>query len=175
VLKATAVSHGPDGPHYPGTCRGHDVADDVPHSWRLDMAAAVAHVGSLRWTDLTAGEQIADPMLFGDVVLWRKDAPASYHLAAIVDDAADGVTYVVRGQDLFAYTSVHRLLQTLLALPEPVYWHHQLVLDASGEKLAKSNSSPPLAARREAGEDGPALIDNLRRGTLPLGISLSRA
>jgi glutamyl-Q tRNA(Asp) synthetase len=175
VLKTMAVPHGPDGPHYPGTCRGRDIGDDVSHSWRLDMAKAVEPAGPLCWTDLAAGEQVADPMLFGDVVLWRKDAPASYHLAATVDDAADGITHVVRGQDLFAYTAIHRLLQELLGLPEPVYWHHALLIDASGEKLAKSKSSSALAARREAGEDGPALIDNLRKGVLPLGISLSSA
>lgn len=175
ALKTIKMPHGPDGPHYPGTCRGREVADDVPHSWRLDMAKADALAGPLRWADLAAGEQTADPMLFGDVVLWRKDAPASYHLAATVDDAADGIAYVVRGQDLFAYTAIHRLLQALLRLPEPTYWHHPLLLDASGEKLAKSKSSPALSARREAGEDGPALLDDLRKGVLPLGISLSGA
>lgn len=175
VLKTTAVPHGPDGPHYPGTCREREISDEASHSWRIDMAKAVELAGPLRWTDLAAGDQIADPMLFGDVVLWRKDAPASYHLAATVDDAADGISHVVRGQDLFAYTAIHRLLQQLLGLPVPAYWHHPLVLDASGEKLAKSKSSPSLAARREAGEDGPALIENLRNGVLPLGISLSSA
>ena len=175
TLKEVAVPHGPDGPHYPGTCRGRDVAEDVPHSWRLDMAKAVELVGPLRWTDLAAGEQHADPMMFGDVVLWRKDAPASYHLAATVDDAANGISHVVRGQDLFAYTAVHRLLQALLDLPEPAYWHHPLLLDAGGDKLAKSKSSPALAALREAGEDGRALIENLRQSVLPLGISLSGA
>jgi glutamyl-Q tRNA(Asp) synthetase len=114
-------------------------------------------------------------MAFGDVVLWRKDAPASYHLAATVDDAASGITHVVRGKDLFAYTAVHRLLQHLLDLPEPVYWHHQLLLDSNREKLAKSKSSPALSVRRWAGENGPELIDNLRQGTLMLGISLSDA
>ena len=175
VLKSAAVPHGPDGPHYPGTCRGRDVAEDIPHNWRLDIKKALDLVGSLRWADLTAGEQFADPMLFGDVVLWRKDAPASYHLAATVDDAADGVTYVVRGQDLLAYTAIHTMLQQLLGLPEPVYWHHPLLLDVSGEKLSKSKASPALAALREAGEDGPALLANLRKGSLPLGISLSNA
>lgn len=174
ALKTMKVTHGPDGPHYPGTCRGREVADDLPHSWRVDMAKAAGLAGLLCWTDLAAGEQTADPMLFGDIVLWRKDAPACYHLAATVDDAADGITYVVRGQDLFAYTAIHRLLQELLGLPEPIYWHHPLLLDVSGEKLAKSKSSPALAARREAGEEGAALIDNLRKGVLPLGISLSR-
>ncbi len=175
TLKTVAVPHGPDGPHYPGTCRGRDVAGDVPHNWRLDMAKAAELVGPLRWQDLAAGKQYADPMLFGDVVLWRKDAPASYHLAATVDDAADGITYVVRGQDLFAYTAIHRLLQSLLDLPEPAYWHHPLLLDASGDKLAKSKLSPALADLRNAGKDGSALIDALRQSQLPLGILASGA
>jgi glutamyl-Q tRNA(Asp) synthetase len=175
ALKLAPVAHGPDGPHYPGTCRDRNISADIPHSWRIDMAKAVALTGTLRWTDLAAGEQFADPMLFGDVVLWRKDAPASYHLAATVDDAADGISHVVRGKDLFAYGAIHRLLQALLDLPAPLYWHHPLLLDTSREKLAKSKSSPSLAARRIAGEDGYALIENLREGTLPLGISLSDA
>lgn len=175
ALKHKAVPHGPDGPHYPGTCRMHPFDGNAPFSWRLDMAKACALAGSLTWTDLAAGQQYADPMAFGDVVLWRKDAPASYHLAATVDDAASGITHVVRGKDLFAYTAVHRLLQHLLDLPEPVYWHHPLLLDSNGEKLAKSKSSPALSVRRRAGENGPELIDNLRQGTLMLGISLSDA
>lgn len=175
VLKLAPVAHGPDGPHYPGTCRDRNVHENVPHNWRIDMAKAVSLVGPLRWTDLATGGQFADPMLFGDVVLWRKDAPASYHLGATVDDAADGISHVVRGKDLFAYTAIHRLLQALLDLPEPVYWHHPLLLDAGGEKLAKSKSSPALCARRIAREDGRTLIDNLRQGILPLGISLSNA
>lgn len=173
ALKQAPAHHGPDGPHYPGTCKGKSIGDDVRHSWRIDMAKAAALAGPLGWTDLAAGGQVADPMLFGDVVLWRKDAPASYHLAATVDDAADGISHVVRGKDLFAYTAVHRLLQALLDLPEPIYWHHPLLLDDSGEKLAKSKSSPALSARRLAGEDGKALIFNLRQAVLPLGISLS--
>ena len=175
ALKTAPVPHGPDGPHYPGTCRGRDIGDEGPHSWRLDMANAVQAAGPLRWTDLEAGPQYADPMLFGDVVLWRKDAPASYHLAATVDDAADGISHVVRGKDLFAYTAIHRLLQQLLDLPEPAYWHHPLLLDASGEKLAKSKSSPALAALRAAGEDGRALIDKMRQTVLPLPLGISRS
>jgi glutamyl-Q tRNA(Asp) synthetase len=175
TLKHKPVPHGPDGPHYPGTCRDQPFAGDGPYSWRLDVKKAVDLVGPLMWMDLAAGQQFADPMAFGDVVLWRKDAPASYHLAATVDDAADGITYVVRGKDLFAYTAMHRLLQTLLDLPEPVYWHHPLLLDSAGEKLAKSKSSPALSARRLAGESGTKLMDNLRDRTLPLGISLSDA
>jgi glutamyl-Q tRNA(Asp) synthetase len=175
ALKTAPVVHGPDGPHYPGTCRERGVPDAAPHSWRIDMAKAIEVSGPLRWTDLAAGEQFADPMLFGDVVLWRKGALASYHLAATADDVADGISHVVRGKDLFAYTAIHRLLQELLGLPQPVYWHHPLLLDANGEKLAKSKFSPALSARRLAGEDGRALIDNLRQSVLPLGISLSSA
>jgi glutamyl-Q tRNA(Asp) synthetase len=167
------VLHGPDGPVYPGTCRG--IEREGPYCWRLDMAAAVELSGPRRWTDLAVGEQYADPMLFGDVVLWRKDAPASYHLAATLDDAADGISHVVRGQDLFAYTAVHRLLQALLDVPVPLYWHHPLLLDEKGEKLAKSRLSLPLAQLRAAGADGPALIAQLRSGILPLGIAASSA
>lgn len=175
ALKHKSVPHGPDGPHYPGTCREQPFGGDGPASWRLDMAKAQALAGPLTWNDLAAGMRYADPMAFGDVVLWRKDAPASYHLAATVDDAADGISHVVRGKDLFAYTAIHRLLQHLLDLPAPVYWHHPLLLDDQGEKLAKSKSSPALSVRRTAGESGSELIDNLRHGTLMLGISLSDA
>jgi glutamyl-Q tRNA(Asp) synthetase len=177
ALKTRPVSHGPDGPIYPGLCKGR-VAGDSPHCWRIDMAAAMAaamqRAGSLCWTDLAAGLQQADPMQFGDVILWRKDAPASYHLAATLDDAADGISHVVRGQDLFAYTAIHRLLQVLLELPEPGYWHHPLLLDENGEKLAKSRLSEPLALLRQRGDDGPMIVESLRVGKLPIGISMSR-
>jgi glutamyl-Q tRNA(Asp) synthetase len=174
ALKARPVPHGPDGPVYPGTCRG-SFREDEGYCWRLDMAAAVQRTGPLGWADLARGAQIADPVQFGDVVLWRKDAPASYHLAATIDDAADAISHVVRGQDLFAYTAIHRLLQALLELPVPTYWHHPLLLDAKGEKLAKSRLSEPLATLRTQGVDGPALIDGLRNGVLPLGIARSEA
>jgi glutamyl-Q tRNA(Asp) synthetase len=173
ALKQRPVRHGPDGPVYPGTCRG--VERDGPHSWRLDMTAAMAQVGPLTWSDLQAGPQSADPLQFGDVVLWRKDAPASYHLAATLDDAADGISHVVRGKDLFAYTAIHRVLQELLDLPETVYWHHGLLLDAKGDKLAKSRLSQPLADYRAQGIDGALLVEQLRTGELPLGISASEA
>ena len=163
------------GPFIPAHAAVENVREGEPFSWRLDMAKAVKQAGALHWTDLAAGKQAADPTLFGDVVLWRKDAPASYHLAATVDDAADGISHVVRGRDLFAYTAIHRLLQALLDLPEPTYWHHPLLLDESGEKLAKSKASSALAVLRVAGTNGPALINALRHGELPLGISLSQA
>lgn len=173
ALRRKSVPHGPDGPVYPGTCRGRDVDEGKPYCWRLDMAAATVQVGVTGWTDLAAGKQTADPALFGDVVLWRKDVPASYHLAATCDDGADGITYVVRGKDLFAYSAVHVLLQKLLGLLHPAYWHHPLLLDETGAKLAKSRDSAALATLRAAGEPGEKLADDLRRGELPLGISLA--
>ena len=112
-------------------------------------------------------------MQFGDVILWRKDAPASYHLAATLDDAADAISHVVRGMDLFAYTAIHRLLQKLLGLPEPLYWHHPLLLDEKGEKLAKSRLSQPLSELRSKGISGIESIGQLRQGKLPLGITRS--
>jgi glutamyl-Q tRNA(Asp) synthetase len=174
-IAAAARKSGPDGPVYPGTCRGGAAASDDPVAWRLDVAEALRRTGPLTWLDERAGEQRARPELAGDVVLVRKDpaTPASYHLAATLDDAADGVTLVTRGQDLFAATHIHRLLQDLLGLPVPVWHHHPLLVDARGDKLAKRRGSPSLADRRAAGEDGPALANALREGRLPAGITLS--
>jgi glutamyl-Q tRNA(Asp) synthetase len=173
ALRGRRVAHGPDGPIYSGTCRGADIPKDTPIAWRLNMRAAIEQTGSdLRWTDAAAGQQAGDPALFGDIVLWRKDAPASYHLAATVDDGTDGVTYVVRGKDLFAYTAIHILLQKLLGLMQPLYWHHDLLIGENGGKLSKSKQSPALAALREAGDDGRKLADAVRLGKLPLGISV---
>jgi glutamyl-Q tRNA(Asp) synthetase len=173
-IAAAAHSMGPDGPVYPGTCRGAAFDPEGPFAWRLDVTAALRRTGPLTWTDELAGEQRASPELGGDVVLVRKDAetPASYHLAVTVDDAADGVTLVTRGMDLFPATHVHRLLQALLGLPVPVWHHHPLLLDETGRKLAKRRGSPSLADRRLAGEDGRALADSLRAGHLPAGITL---
>jgi glutamyl-Q tRNA(Asp) synthetase len=116
----------------------------------------------------------ADPLSHGDVVLARKDAPASYHLAVTIDDAAQGVTHVVRGQDLFAATHIHRLLQALLGLPIPEYRHHPLLTDPDGTRLAKRHGAPTLEAMRLAGEDGCALADMLRQGRLPVGITAAK-
>ena len=175
-IAATATASGPDGPVYPGTCRGAPIDFPAPIAWRLDVAEAMRRAGPLTWLDEVHGEQQARPDLAGDVVLVRKDAetPASYHLAATLDDAADGVTLVTRGMDLFAASHVHRLLQAQLGLPVPVWHHHPLLLDADGSKLAKRRGSPSLADRRRAGEDGRALADDLREGRLPAGISLSK-
>lgn len=171
-IAAAATATGPDGPVYPGTCKGQDV-DPLGAAWRLDVAAALARTGPLEWTDEIAGPQAARPERFGDVVLVRKDEPASYHLAVTLDDAAQGVTVVTRGRDLFEATHVHRLLQALLGLPVPVWHHHALLVEADGRKLAKRRGSPSLAERRLAGEDGRALAAALRDRRLPAGIFLS--
>jgi glutamyl-Q tRNA(Asp) synthetase len=155
----------PDGaPLYPGTARSlpaqerrRRMADGEPYALRLDMAAAIARAGSLFFTehDFAPGEDEAveaHPHSWGDVVLARKETPTSYHLSVVVDDAAQGITHVVRGEDLFAATSVHRLLQDLLGLAAPVYHHHRLILDADGRKLAKSTGSTGLRELRAQGQ-----------------------
>jgi glutamyl-Q tRNA(Asp) synthetase len=168
----------PDGaPLYPIEERTMDralalewIATGRQHAWRLDMDRAVAQAGrELHWRetgtgpDGETGHVAARPELWGDIILSRPDAPASYHLAVTVDDAAQGVTDVVRGQDLFHATAVHRLLQTLLGLPEPSYRHHGLVLGADGRKLSKSSQDTGLAAYREKGVS-PAGIRTLLAG-----------
>lgn len=168
---AAAREHGPDGPRYPGTCRGRAV-DPEGAAWRLDMAKAVALAGQLEWVDQLAGPQVAMPDQFGDIVLVRKEAPASYHLAATLDDAADGITLVTRGRDLFAASHVHRLLQALLDLPVPTWHHHLLICEADGRKLAKRRGSPALAELRRAGEDGLAVAQALRMDQFPTGLYL---
>ena len=157
-------AHGPDGPLYPGTCRALDPADraariaaGTPYALRLDVARAARIAGPLTFHDLQAGRVAADPLAHGDVVLARKDAGTSYHLAVTVDDALQGVTLVTRGMDLFAATSVHRLLRTLLGLPEPDYRYHRLVTDAAGRRYAKRDRSLTLTALRAAGHD-PASV-----------------
>lgn len=148
---------------YPGSSRGlSSFKNGHATALRLDIDAATAAAGELIWNDDDCGPQKADPREFGDVVIVRKDLPASYHLAATLDDAADGVTLVTRGMDLFSSTHVHRLLQALLDLPEPTWHHHKLLLDENGEKLAKRRGSPSLAERRESGEDGLMLAAQLR-------------
>ncbi|EJL20998.1 tRNA glutamyl-Q(34) synthetase GluQRS [Novosphingobium sp. AP12] len=176
-IAAAAQEIGPDGPIYPGTCR-HRAADPAHAAWRLDVAKATALTGPLAWTDEAAGPQSATPDIFGDVVLLRKDLPASYHLAATLDDATDGITLVTRGMDLFPASHVHRLLQALLGLAVPTWLHHPLLVESArdGElrKLAKRRGAPSLADRRRAGEDGAAIAQALREGRLPAGISLSQ-
>ncbi|MGA8901795.1 tRNA glutamyl-Q(34) synthetase GluQRS [Bradyrhizobium sp.] len=155
----------PDGaPLYPGTARALPPAErepllrsGAPYALRLDMAAACARAGELSWRECGEGPQgergtvAARPEAWGDVIIARKETPTSYHLAVVVDDALQGVTEVVRGQDLFWSTSVHRLLQQLLGLPSPVYRHHHLVRDAAGQKLSKSTDATGLRELRANG------------------------
>ncbi len=182
IAAAATAPHGPDGSGvYPGTCRALVPAERVrrmaaePYAWRLDMARATALAGRASWHDVIMGEVEAVPERFGDVVLARKDAPASYHLAVTVDDAWQGVTDVVRGMDLFEATHIHRLLQALLGLPSPRYHHHPLLTDAEGHRLAKRTGAPTLDDLRASGVDPAALADALRAGTIPVGFGVAQA
>jgi glutamyl-Q tRNA(Asp) synthetase len=168
IEEAGAVE-GSDGLIYPGTCK-HSPPDPArPAAWRLDADKALAETGPLVWEDDLAGPKVVDLSGLGDVVLVRKDLPASYHLAVTLDDAADGVTLVTRGADLFAASHVHRTLQALLGLPVPRWHHHALLVDDTGQKLAKRRGSPALAERCRAGEDGRMLAEQLRLQHLRLG------
>lgn len=161
IVASASAPHlqaGPEGALYPGTCRNRTmaecerlIADGVAHALRLDVAKALAHVGApLSFTDSEAGTVAATPEIFGDIVIARKEFPASYHLAVTLDDALQGVTLVTRGEDLFAATHVQRLLQLLLDLPEPRYHHHRLVRDDTGTRLAKRDNAPTLRSMRES-------------------------
>jgi glutamyl-Q tRNA(Asp) synthetase len=177
VAASLHAPHGPDGPLYPGTCRVIDPATRAARmaneafAWRLDAGEAARRAGPLSWTDELAGTMPVDSLLLGDLVLKGKDRPASYHLAVVVDDAAQGVTHVVRGRDIMPSTHAHRLLQTALGLPELVYRHHSLVLDAESNRLAKRHGAPTLADWRAEGMDGAALASRLRAGDLPAGFA----
>jgi len=187
---ATKHSRDPDGaPHYPRTLKRPFNADAIraalcdeshlarPFALRLDMPRAMdAARAKLGWRPLTFREigpdgavatHAATPERWGDAVIVRKEAPASYHLAVVVDDAAQGVTHVTRGEDLRAATGIHRLLQVLLGLPEPVYHHHRLLLAPDGRKLAKSAGSPSLAALRAAGADPAGVKASLNLSVPP--------
>jgi glutamyl-Q tRNA(Asp) synthetase len=149
---------GPEGPLYPGTCRHLDSAErsarlaaGTPYALRLHSAAAASRLAPLEWEELGEGRVPADPLLFGDVVLARKDVPTSYHLAVVVDDALQGITLVTRGRDLYAATHVHRTLQALLGLAMPQYRHHALVTDSAGQRLAKRHDALAIRALRAAG------------------------
>jgi glutamyl-Q tRNA(Asp) synthetase len=177
IAAALSAPHGVTA-HYPGTCRA--LPDNparraqAPHSWRLDTAKALARTGLPIWREGDT-RHTATAADLDDIILARKDASASYHLACVVDDAASGVTLVTRGVDLRPSTAVQRLLQTLLDLPEPAYRHHSLVNHANGRRLAKRDHAPTLAVMRAAGVDGRALAADLRAHRLPLGFAFSDA
>ena len=220
IQASLTAPHGPEGPVYPGTCRGlgegeraQRIAVGEAHAWRIDMAAAVARVGVVEWraVDFSSlpfkgegelpkapgqgdsphpnpsnesrasfepeGEGLcsADPLAHGDVVLARKDAPASYHLSCTLDDAAMGVSHVLRGDDLKGATDIHRLLQALLALPSPIYCHHPLLVGPDGKRLAKRDGAIALADLRAQGINPADLAAALRGKCFPVGIRLASA
>lgn len=166
IAAAASAPHGPEGPIYPGTCRQLDAATRArrlatePAAWRLDVAAALARTGPLEWHDARQGWQQVQ-VTEGDFVVARRDIGTAYALAVVVDDAAQGVTDVVRGVDLFGATHGQRLLQALLGLPTPRYHHHPLLLGPDGRRLAKRDASETLAARRAAGTSAAELLASL--------------
>jgi glutamyl-Q tRNA(Asp) synthetase len=164
VARAAEAPHGPDGPHYPGTCRrmsaverSEQVAAGTPYALRLDSGKAAAEVGSLTFEERGAGPNgehgviAVDALVFGDVVLARKETPSAYHLAVVIDDAFQGVSLVTRGHDLFAAAHIQRVLQALLSFPAPAYAHHHLILDETGKKFSKRDHSKTLRSLRESG------------------------
>ncbi len=157
IARAAAAPHGPEGVVYPGTCRRLSTQDREqrraagdPHALRLDTARALSVTGPLSYSE-SGVRTPCDPRRFGDVVLARRDAPASYHLCVSHDDAVQGVTLVTRGEDLREATAIHRLLQSLMGWPEPAYIHHAMLTDATGRRLAKRDGAASLAALRASG------------------------
>jgi glutamyl-Q tRNA(Asp) synthetase len=174
IARAGDAPHGPDGAHYPGTCRHLSAAEraektaaGIPYALRLDSTKAAAMAGSLGFTEYGAGPNgetgriTVDPHLFGDVVLARKETPSAYHLAVVVDDAFQGVDLVTRGHDLFAAAHIQRVLQTLLGLPEPAYAHHRLILDEHGKKFSKRDHAVTLRALRRSGVTPDDIIQRI--------------
>lgn len=173
IAHAGNAPQGPEGPLYPGTCRHlspaarqERLASGADHAWRLDVAAALREAGALQWHDGGQGWQAAQPALLGDVVLGRKDIATSYHLAVVLDDAAQGVTLVTRGADLFAATHLHRLLQALLGLPVPRWHHHRLVTDDQGQRLAKRHDALSLRQLRSQGMTARAVQELLAKSPM---------
>ncbi|MGE5561975.1 MAG: tRNA glutamyl-Q(34) synthetase GluQRS [Bacillota bacterium] len=178
IAAALEAPHGASA-HYPGTCRGlpddPDRRASTPHSWRLDAEKALSVAGLPSWTEADGRRFTSAVEDFDDAILARKDAPAAYHLACVVDDAATGVTLVTRAEDLRSSTPVQRLLQIVLGLPEPAYLHHPIVAHADGRRLAKRDLAPTLAAMRDDGVDGRRLAADLLEGKLPLGFTFIHA
>lgn len=165
VAGMVSAPQGPEGPLYPGTCRRipadereHRISRGEQPAWRIDAGKAAGISPSLTFRDLRHGLQRVDPGLLGDVVLARKDIGTSYHLAVVVDDAFQRITHVTRGEDLLPSTHVHRLLQSILELPEPAYLHHPLIADEAGVRLAKRNDALAIRTLRESGRDPASLL-----------------
>ena len=179
IASSLTAPHGDAATFYPGTCR--ELSDDperralMPHSWRLNSPKAIELAGLPSWIEADGRKFTAKAGEIGDAILARKDAPASYHLSCVVDDAASGITMVVRGNDLRPSTPVQLLLQKLLGFPQPAYLHHRLVTHEDGRRLAKRDRAPTLQAMREAGVDGRELAQRLLTGDLPAGFRLQEA
>lgn len=170
MASAPQRDDGLEGVVYPRICRHRSIDEQQQRmkqgdrwAWRLDAEKAAHLCGPLRWIDHRFGEMKLDPQLLGDVVIARKDIGVAYHLAVVVDDAAQGVTWVTRGEDLLASTHVHVMLQHLLGLPQPHYWHHPLVCDEQGKRLAKRNDALSLRSMREAGVSAKDVIERLTK------------
>ena len=177
IAEIGRAPHATLGYQYPGTCRNLS-ADDVAarlargdaHAWRLDMQRVQDLIGTPLWSDMRRGVQRCVPTAYGDVVLARKEMPASYHLCVVIDDAAQGVTHVTRGEDLFDATHIHRALQAVLALPVPTYCHHGLLKDNTGKRLAKRDGARSLASLRAAGYTPQDVRNSLHTALLNGGI-----
>ena len=170
IERSPKAPHGPEGAPYPGTCkhrtpfeRSDKIKAGANYAWRLDMQKAIDHLKAhlkwpLTWQDIDGIEHMANPSSLGDIVLARKDTPTSYHLSVTVDDALQGITHVIRGDDLLHTTPIHVLLQALLDLPTPIYYHHKLLLNESGKRYAKRNESATLQSLRLSGVDPCSLL-----------------
>ncbi len=171
IAQSPSAPQGPDGPLYPGTCRGLSadergarIASGASFALRLDAPSAAALAGPLAWCEADVGEQACDALRHGDVVLGRKETPTSYHLAVTLDDGLQGITDVVRGADLFEASHLHRLLQALLDLPTPRYRHHPLITDARGRRFAKRDQAMTLRHLRQSGATPAELRQRLGLG-----------
>ncbi len=172
AARSGRAPHGPDGPFYPGLCRGlspterdDKMGQNTPFALRIDMGKAAAAAGELSWTDREHGTVKAEAEIFGDVVLARKAVPVGYHLAVTLDDHFQGVSLVTRGKDLFQASHVHRLLQALLGLDTPDYHHHVLLTSPDGHRYAKRDKALTLRSLRDAGH-GPDAVREMARGRL---------
>ena len=177
IAEMGRAPHSSLGYLYPGACRNlspevveERLARGDAHAWRIDMQRVQDLIGCPEWFDLHRGMQKCVPTEYGDVVLARKEMPTSYHLAVVVDDAAQGVSHVTRGEDLFEATHIHRALQAVLGLPVPVYAHHGLLRDNAGKRLAKRDGARSLASLRAAGYTPQAVLDSLNAALANGGI-----
>jgi glutamyl-Q tRNA(Asp) synthetase len=166
IETASVIEEGPDGPHYPGTCRdlppalaAERIAMGELPAWRLNARKAMDKTGTLKWSDYAAGIVTVEARDVGDVLLGRREGPPAYHLSVVVDDHIQGITLVTRGMDLFGATGVHRVLQALLGYRTPDYYHHRLIIDPeTGHKLSKRDGSLSLAAMRKSGMDAASVV-----------------